>query len=319
MMKGIARAKEHSESKLSELRARLVNTSPQEDVIVTCGSYARREASDESDIDFFIISSNSAAQVARQSGAEPPLWIRRVREAISEIVPLGPAENGAFATVESSEAMLLNIGGEDDSNSKITRRMLFLLEGEWLFNADAFTRLRREMLERYVGEHVGDEHVALFLLNDIIRYYRTVAVDYEFKTIEKEKPKPWGIRNIKLVFARKFLYASGLFSVAMTKGQPWKDKISTLESLFSMTVIDRMVAICGRPKMDAVLASYNHFLERFEDRSVREHLKQLRKDERDDQLFRELKNRGHRFSRDLLQLFEETFDPTHPIRRVVVF
>ena len=53
----IARAKKYTETKLAELRnaLALINI-PENEVVLTCGSYARREASEESDIDFFIIS-----------------------------------------------------------------------------------------------------------------------------------------------------------------------------------------------------------------------------------------------------------------------
>ena len=163
-----------------------------------------------------------------------------------------------------------------------------------------------------------DHQLALFLLNDIIRYYRTVAVDYEFKTSEKGESKPWAIRNIKLVFSRKLLYASGLFSIGMTADRARDEKIKILEELFELPVIDRMKRICGKSKVEGILESYNTFLEELENPEVRERLLNF-KIKRDDPIFRRVKNEGHHFTRELLKLFESTFDSTHPIRRAVIF
>src|SRR5262249_21191675 len=157
------------------------------------------EASAESDIDFFAVSHDIPKDEEIEEEKERALpWVQRVRDAINEIVPIEPAADGAFSSLEFADRMLRNVGGPNDSNAKITRRMLFLLEGEWLFNQDGAKILRRQILERYVGEGMTDHQLTLFLLNDIIRFYRTMAVDYEFKTGEGESPKPWGIRNIKL-------------------------------------------------------------------------------------------------------------------------
>ena len=71
--------------------------------------------------------------------------------------------------------------------------------------------------------------------------------------------------------------------------------------------------------MEPVLESYNRFLENLEDVEVRKHLEKLKKSEREDPDFRELKDEGHHFTRELLRLFENSFDSTHPIRRAVVF
>ena len=134
--------------------------------------------------------------------------------------------------------------------------MLLLLEGEWLFNEAGL----RDILERYIADNITDHQIALFLLNDVVRYYRTMAVDYEFKTVETEEVKPWAIRNIKLIFSRKLLYASGLFSVATTAERTRSQKISELERLFNLTVIDRMESICG-PRSRRMLQRLQPFLE----------------------------------------------------------
>jgi hypothetical protein len=317
-MTGIDRAKQHSDKQLKALRSALVALVPDSDVVLICGSYARREASEQSDIDYFVITEQPAPPAGEELDVAKLSWVPPLKEAIAAIVPVEPAQGGAFSNVVTREGMLRNIGGEQDSNQKITRRMLFLLEGEYVFNEKGLRSVRREILERYISAAMTDHQLALFLLNDIIRYYRTMAVDYEFKTVEGT-PKPWGIRNIKLVFSRKLLYASGLFSVAMTADRTPERKIELLEHLFELPVIDRMIEICGRSNMERVLASYALFLERIEDPAVREQLTKLKREDRDDPLFRELKNEGHHFTRELLKLFEATFDSTHPIRRAVVF
>ena len=306
------RSSRYSECKLDKLRDRLSGLLLGDAAVLVCGSYARREASEHSDIDFFVIPGDT-------DGDQPP--IEEIRSEIQTIVPNEPSKDGAFSEKVNHEQILGNIGGDSDSNQNITRRILLLLEGEWLFNESAFLRFRREILEKYIQEDMTDHQLALFLLNDIIRYYRTVAVDYEFKTSDNESSKPWAIRNIKLVFSRKLLYASGLFSVAMTVDCERDKKIEILEFLFGLPVMERMIAICGNAKMEPVLTSYNRFLAILEDSDHRRHLDTLEKSEsgRKDPCFRHIKNEGHHFTIELLKVFESTFDSIHPIRRAVVF
>ncbi len=144
-----------------------------------------------------------------------------------------------------------------------------------------------------------------------------MAVDYEFKTAEGDKP--WAIRNVKLVFSRKLLYASGLFSIAMTADRTRDDKIRILEELFAQPAVERMRSICGEAALSRVMKSYDVFLDGLSDAAVRSHLEGLSRDNRDDVGFRKIKNEGYQFTRELLALFENTFDRTHPIRRAVVF
>lgn len=312
------RSKAHAEKTLGTLRPKIAPLLPPGEVVVNCGSYARREASANSDIDFFVITKGTAPTDPSQD--DPPTWWPQVVEAIKEVIETEPAEGGAFSQIEYRDEMLRNIGGDRDTNQKITRRILFLLEGDWLGNQAELESIRREILEKYIAEGMTDHQLALFLLNDIIRYYRTICVDYEFKTGQGIKPKPWGIRNIKLIFSRKLLYASGIFSVAQTADCRRDRKLEVLESLFKMPVIDRMQEICGKSNMRAVLASYNRFLDQMESPDTRRHLIDLKRENRSkDAIFRDLKNEGHNFTRELLKLLENTFDRSHPIHRAIVF
>lgn len=311
-----------TEDKMNCIRKGLENIplpSQKDDMVLVCGSYARREASEQSDLDYYLISDEDFGDRAKEAvlGVLDNLQIRR------------PAEGGPFGNAVLDENkkeytcddILKPIGGKKDSNDRITRRILLLLEGDWLVNEGGLRKLRRQILERYIQETMIDHQLALFLLNDVIRYWRTMAVDYEFKTSDPSGPgKPWAVRNVKLMFSRKLLYSSGLFSIALTVDQTWRKKIKILEDLFDLPVVERMIEICGKRAMKPVLKSYDVFLESISDCNTRQHLEKLGAEERqNDDIFRDLKNEGHLFTRELLKLFENRFDSTHPIRRAVLY
>ena len=231
-----------SEQKITELREKLNGLKLDDRIVLLCGSFARREASEQSDIDFSIISDHVHDNTE---------LINTIRTTINSVVPVGPASDGVFGNEVERTEILDNIGGQNDSNANITHRVLILLEGEWLVNPSGLRAFRRAILKRYIQAGMTDHQLALFLLNDIIRYYRTVAVDYEFKTSNDGDSKPWAIRNIKLVFSRKLLYASGLFSIGMTADRARDHKIQILEELFELPVIDRMNGYAGNPESKA--------------------------------------------------------------------
>src|SRR5689334_22450294 len=161
--------------------------------VAVVGSFGRLEASRESDFDFFVLAENPnerAESVAND-----------VRQLIIEKGIKPPSKGGAFSTVQGSDSMVTQIGGDQDDNQSITRRILFLLEAQTLLNKKFTASVLEAIIGRYIKEKITDHQLALFFLNDVIRYYRTVCVDFEFKTSNLNKE--WGLRNIKLVFSRK--------------------------------------------------------------------------------------------------------------------
>lgn len=278
------------------------------DTVLVCGSYARREAAGSSDVDYFLVTDEED---------EREDVIKGIKKAVARLGLKAPSQGGSFAKQVTRQSIIQNIGGAKDSNDNITQRMLLLLEGDWLFNEEGFRDLRREILRKYLGADIPDHQVALFLLNDIIRYWRTICVDYEYKTTAEEKP--WAIRNVKLVFSRKLLYASGLFSVALTADMSIERKMERLEGLFNRHPLDRVVHICGEATTREMRRCYDVFLDCISDDKKRRCLESLERDKRDDELFREIKNEGHQFTLELLKLFETTFHSTHPIRRAIIY
>lgn len=308
----IAESRTFTEAKLQEMR-KLVQVEKGLDGILlgTYGSYARREASQQSDLDFFVICKN-ATQIESAKMIVEPIATQLIKVAGRE-----PSAKGAFGEVEDLETMLSNIGGNDDHNSKITRRILFLLEGEWLGNKSMFEDVLQQLLSKYVREAITSHQLALFLLNDIIRYYRTICVDFEYKTIQDADPKPWGTRNIKLVFSRKLLYFSGLLMVAETAQRTYAEKMKSLVRLSSMPVADRVIDVCGERAVFA-LKLYDEFMEALASLEVRQSLDDTKADERTKEPFRTLKDKGHHFSWSLVSLLRETYDVSHPIHRAIV-
>lgn len=274
--------------------------------VVTNGSFARREASELSDLDFYLV------------GTEQPTDEMRsvVCKIIEKHVPKPPSARGAFDSNCCYEQFLKNVGGVEDDNITMTKRLLLLLEGEWLYNQSCFTQLRSDLIKFYVSDAITEKQIALFLLNDIIRYYRTVCVDFNYKTVEKGKP--WGIRNIKLIFSRKLFYFAGLVAVAETVNMSPDEKRTRLLELFSMSPLELLRTKFGS-EFSSASDMYEIFLKGMSDLDIRKELEgvdQLESSKSD--LYRHYKNLGHRFTGELYRLFKNGYEPSHPIHITVV-
>lgn len=283
--------------------------------IAVVGSIARREASLQSDVDWFAIGKGAqglAQDVQKKIDSA-------LNDAIFDAGFRKPAAGGAFGSgqFESQEDFLRNVGGTKDKNEKLTQRMLFMLEGECLYNHGLFDEIRDALIDVYVKPDLGDHQLARFFLNDLVRYWHTIAVDFEFKV--SEGAKPWGVRNLKLTFSRKLLYFSGIVMAAETAQKTRSAKKQALRRLASMSPIDRIKDVCG-DEADRIFEWYGIFLERLSDdgfRKMADDQSEIRKDQSED--FRELKNLGQRFSWELERVLQVVYGPHHPIHHALIF
>lgn len=146
-MKSIETARDYSSVRIESLRRELEpEVSEHEFAVVLGGSFARREASAESDLDFYVVSESRAKPKAHE-------LLPKIEEILTRTLK-PPSQGGPFGLVHSSEEMLKNIGGDDDDNRKFTIRILFLTEGEWLSNEAVFLEVRKRLVGRYLQQRI---------------------------------------------------------------------------------------------------------------------------------------------------------------------
>ncbi len=303
----IREALAYSDERLTEIRAAVSGVlGNRNDVcVVTVGSLARREASAQSDLDYFVIANNGSDAKAL------------VDEALRRLDVKPPSAGGPFGKTIEPDELTGTIGGLDDDNDRLTRRMLFLLESDWLYNDDLYLKHFADLIDRYVKDTITESQLARFLLNDLIRYYRTIAVDFEHKTTDGGKT--WGDRNIKLMFSRKMIYFSGILAIAETAQRTPASKREVLQKYLRMTPLQRASEICGLGA-DSILARYDAFLGKMKDPDVRgllQRTKDLASGHSPE--FRDFKNDGHHFSWELYRVLSTIYDVAHPIHQAIAF
>lgn len=280
--------------------------------VVSVGSYGRCEVSRVSDIDFFILHDNSLPidrldQILHQVGD----ILRLVSHpGESDVAKFGREALAGYADLSE------HMGWKREGSTALTRRMLMLLEGRPLYGQAAFARWQHDLLRRYVPDDHG-HGLARFLLNDLIRYYRTLMANFEEKRAEG---KAWGVRNIKLRFSRKLLFAGGIVAIAEVHGLPAPAKVNRLRQLLALTPLQRPATLgADNPYSDALFEDYAVFLELISSTENRRYLDRMTPDQAmADPLYRKLQVRGQAFSLKLEHWLRSQY-PGHPILHAMFF
>jgi len=309
------------EQRLDELRSVLAGFDSEDTSIVVFGSLARDEFTEGSDIDWTLLIDGSADPKHLE-------LIPQITEVISKASAKDPGREGTFGNMAFSHELIHLIGGEDDTNRNTTRRILLLLESDVVGRPEAYDRVVKNVLQRYLNEDRGflrgtaQHHVPRFLLNDLARYWRTMAVDFAYKQ-RTRFGRGGAIRNIKLRMSRKLIYVSGLltcFSCQLGFGEVL-GPINCHRTNGSLECIECLRRFLRRTPLEIlasaflhfehldetarmVVDAYNAFLGILSDQSLREHLENLPPDpDQSDETFQKARKLSHVFRDGLLELF----------------
>lgn len=308
----LRKARERTKAGLEERRTRLGNLQHSAGAsVVLMGSWGRAEVTAGSDDDFMVL-----VQGAERSGIEPS------GEAVRGVLDRAPGGQGIFGDPVFSDNLAQNIGLDRDDNSNLTRRMLFLLESVPVTGDEVYEIVRDEVLSRYLDESVKAYRPPRFLLNDVVRYWRTICVDFAGK--EHEGPDKWGLRNAKLRTSRKILFAGGLLPVLECYRTDEVAMRGFLEQRLALPPTDRIAqSFLDHGASDAgarTLGAYDEFVARMNDEDFRDALKKVTRETSGSSAeFAEMQRIGHELEDGLLALLYETRHLPDVVREYAIF
>ncbi len=329
-------AREFSNQKLAELKNVLVDLDSEDTNIVVLGSLGRKEFTQGSDIDWYLL-------VDGISDPNHHALFLNAEKKIKEFWPKEVGREKTFGTFVSSHDLIHKIGGEDDTNSNLTRRLLLLLESAPIGRSIVQERVVSNMLKRYLledrsfwrGTTVHGHHIPHFLLNDIARFWRTMAVDFAYK-LRTRSGEGWAIRNIKLRMSRKLVYVAGLlacfrchldFSEDMRRllfgeRDARLEVLDSVDWIFYDTPLDLVATFALKHvHLDSLSAelfgAYDEFLGILRDESRRKHLETLAESSGDhDPLYRQARTMSHRFRDAILAILFDEKSELGPLTRL---
>lgn len=257
----------HSKQFLQQVRNTFskLPSSQREDVCVfAAGSLGRFETGRISDLDVFILAdrpnrSPEEASISQSCSDE----VRRDLEVLITNLGLPPFSGyGKFLRIHDLSDLISATGDpSDDKENWFTTRLLLLLESQPISNDALYQRAMQRVLENYYRDGKGRKDFRpLFLLNDVLRYWRTLCLNYER---DRALEKPWWKKNLNLKFSRKLTVFSTALAIvsselnnveqfkSFSKKVPLERLATVLDSIDDQSLVDRF---------KDVLSDYESFL-----------------------------------------------------------
>lgn len=237
--------------------------------IYVTGSYGRHEANEHSDLDLFFVHEGTQ----RKNELPYVQKIKIVSDVVRVAERMGFPEftgGGEYLNVHYVDDIISQLGSPtDDYRNYFTARLLLLLESKPLTDETTYTSVLETIVEAYLRDYSSheDNFQALFFVNDIIRFWRTLCLNYESKRNpdpENGSPRPKekdDRKNLKLKYSRLLTCFSAVLPLAQSDLLVEKEQ---LMSVIQQTPVERLQSLSlneeGSKVRKRLLDNYSWFL-----------------------------------------------------------
>ena len=252
----VRRAK--SQSKIEEVQRRIAEHAEltrSDLVLFAAGSLGRLEVGTASDLDVFAISAST------HGTSDSPITRLDTYEIFGRLIQVNRdlafprfSGDGRYLNIHSLKSLLDRTGQPiDDSENTFTTRMLLLLECRSLSNHACYDVVLNRLVVHYFRDEVGKKAFRpLFLLNDLLRYWRTLCLNYE--EVRNDPNRLWFKKNMNLKFCRRLTVFSTVLCIVSGKF----NGTDTVAPLLSRTPLDRLAAALDALEAEHELGSDFH-------------------------------------------------------------
>lgn len=275
----------------------LAQSSHPEAAIFLAGSYGRMEAGEPSDGDTLIV--YRSAPPAHEKEA----LLKRVVRILEDNGVRGSNPRGVFRIQFALDTLVDTTGSHEENAASLAQRMLLLMEARCVHGFEFGAQVISRLLDHYFLYQQHDPSKELvFLLNDCIRYFRHICVNYQF-TFANEN-EHWALRNIKLRHSRVIMYMGLLLIILNSSSKQYSTaRRPYIEGELAHTPLARisrvLTEIDEKPRLARILACYNRFVAAVADPMTRGRLQLDYEQRHDHKDYKELKDNSDLLARDL--------------------
>ena len=223
--------------------------------VYATGSFGRHEAGETSDLDLFMVE-----RVLREQ--DDPGSMKKLVNNLDETIIKADLiratralqipdfdGDGKYLSYYTVEDLIKTLGKrDDDQKNTFTARLLLLLESHCLIGSEQYNDVIRAVIKAYWRDyetHV-DNFVPAFLLNDILRLWRTFCVNYEAGRSGEDLAKH-KVKNYKLKYSRLLTcYSAILYMLAVYK----ENRTVSPDDAFAMSALSPTARLEQRLKKE---------------------------------------------------------------------